>query len=214
MEDFIKPAIELIQRREFEAAAKLLEESLRAMPAGWRPVQDFPFKQHVACWDYLEFLCLVGHQKQVGSNKGLVWILPSYSYGYYLLGHVRVDLGQAREALQALDHGLELEPDHPQVLCEKAFIFQKLRRPEVALDLYRNAAMARPTWTPNPVRARVLRGLGVTLVDFGKLDEAETYLKESLSLDPNNSLALEELDLIAALRKKARTTRPSCEAAN
>jgi tetratricopeptide (TPR) repeat protein len=186
MEDFNKQAADLIQKQAFDAAATLLEESLRAMPATWRPIQDLPDEHIIACWDTVEFLCYVGHFEKTSSKKRVVWVAPSYTQGYYLLANARMDLGQVREAFQAVDRGLQLEPDHPQLLNEKTFIFGKLKRPTDAFALYQRAASARPTWTPSPVRGRTLRGLGVTMVDFGKVDEAEAYLKESLTGEPNN----------------------------
>jgi tetratricopeptide (TPR) repeat protein len=200
MEDFNEQAAELISKRALDEAATLLEQALRTMPHGWKPIQDLPDEQLVACWDTQEFLCYTAHMQGSGSQRKIFWVPPSYSRGYYLLAMIYMECGQVQEALEALDQGLQLEPDHPQLMNEKAYIFQKTNRPADAFLLFQRAATARPNWTPNYIRARTLRGLGVTLVDFGRFEDAEALLKSSLEIEPNNPLALSELDYIAKLR--------------
>ena len=51
MGTFNPRAAELIEKRDFDAAARLLEESLSAMPEDWKPIQDFSDEQYVACWN-------------------------------------------------------------------------------------------------------------------------------------------------------------------
>ncbi len=128
MEDFNEQAVDLINQHAFDAAATLIEQALRTMPPGWRPIQDLPDEQLVACWDTAEFLCYTAHMAQTGSQRKIFWVPPSYSRSYYLLGMVYVERGQVHEALEALDQGLQLEPDHPQLMNEKAYIFQKAGR--------------------------------------------------------------------------------------
>ena len=53
------------------------------------------------------------------------------------------------------------------------------------------------------MRARILRGMGVTLIDMDKLDEAEKTLYESLKYDGGNQIAIEELNYIDKLRAGA-----------
>ncbi len=204
MEDFNEQAVDLINQHAFDAAATLIEQALRTMPPGWRPIQDLPDEQLVACWDTAEFLCYTAHMAQTGSQRKIFWVPPSYSRSYYLLGMVYVERGQVHEALEALDQGLQLEPDHPQLMNEKAYIFQKAGRPADAFLLFQRAVTARHDWTPNYIRARTLRGLGVTMVDFGRFDDAVAFLKSSLEIEPNDRLALSELDYIA----KKRASQP------
>jgi len=69
--------------------------------------------------------------------------------------------------------------------------------------LYAKAASTR-AWTPSSVRAKALRGAGVTLIDLGRLDEAQTILERSLTLEPDNNLARSELAYIDYLRDYLR----------
>ena len=48
--------------------------------------------------------------------------------------------------------------------------------------------------------AVALRGRGFVLVEMGQLDEAETAFEDSLELDPNNPIALNELQYVEHLR--------------
>ena len=53
------------------------------------------------------------------------------------------------------------------------------------------------------MRARILRGLGVTLIDMDKLDEAEKTLYQSLKYEGGNQIAINELNYIDKLRDGA-----------
>ena len=51
-----------------------------------------------------------------------------------------------------------------------------------------------------PQKGAALRGMGFALIEQGKLDEAEKKYKESLKADPDNKLALSELEYIKKLK--------------
>lgn len=103
-----------------------------------------------------------------------------------------------RRFLQAIDQGLSLEPDHPRLLCEKAFILVRLSEPQEALRLYQEAENAR-SWTPPETMAQALRGQGMALLDLNRLEEAKAALHESLEYVPDNDVALHELEYIRQL---------------
>jgi Flp pilus assembly protein TadD len=54
------------------------------------------------------------------------------------------------------------------------------------------------------LQATALRGIGVSLIELGELDRAETALRESLEVEPGNALAQNELLYISNLRSRPR----------
>jgi Flp pilus assembly protein TadD len=51
-----------------------------------------------------------------------------------------------------------------------------------------------------PYQAIALRGMGFSLIELNRLDEAERAFKQSLDIDPTNAVALNELAYIKDLR--------------
>jgi len=170
------------------------------MPPDWKPEVRESDHSAFAFWDLQEFLAYIPFYKSTGDERRLVWILPSYPKAWHLLAFIAVERGDWAGALEAIDRALALEPDHPVPMCEKAMILARMNRYEEACELYLKAESIRP-WMPPSVRAKALRGAGVTLIDLGRLDEAQTMLKRSLALEPDNDLARSELAHIDYLRR-------------
>lgn len=204
-EDFVRTAAVLIQQGEKAKAERVLKEGLSRMPPDWKPKVSGADHIAFAFWDVQEFLAYIPYHKSTGDEKNLRWISPSYSKAWHLLAFVAVERGDWAGALEAIDRALALEPDHPVPMCEKAMILARMNRYEEACELGLKAESIRP-WTPPSVRARALRGAGITLIDLGRLEEAQTMLKRSLALEPDNDLARSELAYIDHLRRGGRPT--------
>lgn len=198
--DVPREAESMIHRGQRSEAEELLREFVSDMPADWKPVTESPDSIEIAYWDTTEFLSHVPHQKASGIEKMVVWVSPSYSKAFYLLGFLAVERKDWPNALTYIDQGIALEADHPLLLCEKALILSRMKRHEDAFDLFMEAADIRP-WTPPQHRARAMRGAAVALVDLRRLDEAEELLKKSLELVPDNEAAKQELGYIENLRR-------------
>jgi tetratricopeptide (TPR) repeat protein len=196
--DFNQLAEDLIAERRLVEARTMLEKAISQMPAGWKPSRDDGKALSIAFWYEEEFLAWV---QQYGRrlNKTTLWIRESYSKAWYLLAAVAVEEKRLTDALFCIDSGLELEPDHPELLSEKGYILGVLKRHAEALECYIWAVSARE-WSPAAYMARALRGQGVQLIDLDRLDEAETALKESLEYEPGNRGARNELEYIEELR--------------
>ncbi len=195
-EDFNVAAVLLITEGRLEEARAVLEAALAMQPPGWRPIQEISDEVVICCWYPDEFVSYCAAHP----GKKVRWVAGSYSQAYYWLAHIAVEQEQWEQALESIMKGLELERDHPYLLCELGYIFAKLGQPAVALRIYRTAERVRP-WAPDEQKARAVRGQAVSLIDLGKLDEAEIELVRSLKLDPNHPVALNELAYIAELRK-------------
>ena len=127
------------------------------------------------------------------------WVPVSYSEACGLAGWLHIRRRDFPQALRFLNLGLELEPNHPTLICDKAYVHQTQTQHQQALELFRQAERSRP-WITDAQKARALRGQGVCLVDLNSLDEAELVLLRAQQVDPEDTKAASELELIQGLR--------------
>jgi len=198
--DFNRHADELIAKGQFAKARALLEAAIRDMPANWKPCRDDGRFLSITFWDQDEFLAHADHQGKA-LTKSIFWVQGSYSKAWYQLAVVAIEEKDFQRALFSIDCGLELEPDHPELWCEKGYILGQLERHEDALECYVRAVSVRD-WAPASYTARALRGQGVQLIDLERLDEAEDVLRRSLELEPDSEVAQHELEYIGNLRQQ------------
>ena len=200
--DFNKRAEELIAAGRLPEARAMLETAVREMLPDWRPRCDTGKAVVIAFWSLEEFLAFIDNQTEE-SDKPTFWTGDSYSRAWYQLAVIAVKGGRFEEALFCLDRGLDLEPDHPELWCEKGYVFGQLKHHPEALDCYVRAASARE-WSPRSYMALALRGQGVQLIDLNRLEEAESVLKRSLEYEPDNDGARNELKYIENLRSQRK----------
>jgi len=189
-------AVALAKEGKFAEAEKLLCDFISLMPPGWKPINETERQKEIAFWDETEFLNYSLANKE---SKDIVFVTPSYSKGYYLLGAFAIEQKDFDKALAYLDKAIKLEPDHPLILSEKALLLAGQGKLHEAVELYFKAHDARP-WANKFHKARALREAAVCLIDLGKLDKAERLLEISLKLEMGNKLALNELNHIWYLR--------------
>jgi tetratricopeptide (TPR) repeat protein len=205
--DVLGQAMDLYKVGKVEEAEALLREVISQMPSGWRPRREDAESIRIAFWNLDEFQMYVAyHKKKTDDMRIILWDSPSYPKACYLLAFIAVEQKKTAEALGWLEKGLSLEPDHPDLLAEKARALQTMGRHVEAVGLYLRATEVRP-WATVAQRAPALRGAAVSSIDLGQLDEAEQLLRKSLVLEPNSRLALDELDYIAHLRRGGRQTK-------
>ncbi len=198
------PLEELLSRGRVAAAVPLLERAVASMPEGWAAWVDRPDQLEVAFWDKGEFVAYVTYTKPA---KDVIWKLPSYSRYCYYLCFAAVERQDLAAATKWIDRALELEPTHSLILSEKALILGYERRHAEAMATYRRAIDSSP-WYPLWT-ARAHRGLGFELIEAKRLDEAEKEFRCSLELEPGHPVALNELQVIADIRKGGVTGLPS-----
>jgi tetratricopeptide (TPR) repeat protein len=190
----------MIKEGKRNEPGNLLKDFVSEIPADWKPVEVFKTKIDVSYWSMEEFISHAPYYDPNDSEKMVMWVTPSYSKAFYLLGFIYAEKRDWLKAMAFIEKGISLEPDHPLLLCEKAMILSRLGSHQEAHDLFLNAAEIRPG-APSSQKARALRGAGIALIDLKRLDEAEEILKKSLEIEPENSTALSEMDYIRGLRK-------------
>jgi tetratricopeptide (TPR) repeat protein len=198
--DFNRQADDFIVAGRYAEAQALLEVAIRAMPNGWTPRRNEGEFLTIAFWNQKEFLAFSYHEVD-RLTKSVFWVNESYSRAWYQLAFAHSKQDHFEEALFAIDCGLELENDHPELWSAKGHLLGRLKRHQEALDCYTHAASLRD-WAPARQVAHALRGQGVQLVDLNRLDEAEAALQRSLELEPDSEVARNALGYIADLRSQ------------
>ena len=198
-DDFNKRGLELIQEKKYNEAEVILRQAVESMPDGWKPIESTPAGTLVHAWSEDEFAAYrTWHQNSGGAGE-VRWEGPSYSHAWYLIAAIHVDHAQYDDALRLLAQGMQLERDHPDLLCEGGFVLHRVGDPEAALKAYEIAAESRAWITPRQ-KARALRGSSSVLTDLGKLEEAEKRLAEALSIEPENEITARGLEYVRKLR--------------
>jgi WD40 repeat protein len=194
--------IQLWRHHNETAREQTIRKELEEIPKDWRPVVECDDRIEIAFWDREEFMYFVQHHTLFGPQieKDIVWVTRSYSKLYYKLAFEAIERKAYYDALEAVAAGLQLEPDHPMLLCERGLALSQLGQYDAARDAYQQALLARE-WAPPSVLARAMRGEAVALIDLNQLEEAEARLNMSLRLDPGNSTAENELIYIEYLRQ-------------
>lgn len=147
-----------------------------------------------------------------GGKKGNVAAVNNpYPLIAFMLGSYYVETGALEDAVRVLDVGLNLPSTsllpgetRPLLLNERATALGQLKRFPEALAGY-EALIAIDDLEPT-MMARGLRGRGITLIDLGRLDEAEADLVRSLQFQPGHPVVANELAYIAKLRGGGKPT--------
>jgi predicted O-linked N-acetylglucosamine transferase (SPINDLY family) len=102
----------------------------------------------------------------------------------HLLGVVRAQQGRSDEALAEIAAALEIRPDDPDALLNRANVLKTLNRSDEALSGFGRALAARPGWP------QALNNRGTVLQSLGRYDEALADYDAALAVAPDYVEAL------------------------
>ncbi len=142
---------------------------------------------------------------------------PDRDEALHLLGLVKLQLGDSRQAAFLLSRAIAIRPDEPTYHASFAEACWSLGQLDRAAESCRTALRL------NPGNPEVLCNLGATLVDLGDLDTAIGHFREAIRLKPGFGLAHNNLgnalrlkgDKAAAIdqfREAVRLDSANCEA--
>ncbi|MFH1618691.1 MAG: tetratricopeptide repeat protein [bacterium] len=165
------------QKEDFQAAVNYLKESRQAdkdpsmcMRLGYYLTQSGRYREAVA-------------EMEEGYKR---W--PENAEIAYFLALGLDDLHQTARALEILKKTLEARPDYREARLQYAVISERSGSFEEAEKSFRELVKTRPE------DSMVLNYLGYSLADRGlKLDEAESFIKKAVELDPKNGAYLDSL---------------------
>jgi tetratricopeptide (TPR) repeat protein len=197
-QSFIESAVDRIGDRRHKEALRILGRGIRSMPPGWTPRKREGEWLRCAFWSAQEFAEFVRCHPE---ERDVQWTSPSFAKAWYWVAHCEYELGRAGEAERAIRQSIQLEPDHPEALCELGFFQQERDEWEAALATYRQAETARP-WLTSDQRGLALRGQGFCLIELWEFDSAAQALLESLRHEPGNEIGLSELAYLQRRREE------------
>jgi tetratricopeptide (TPR) repeat protein len=129
-----------------------------------------------------------------------------WAYAYYFKAYAMVELGNPSEAKTYLNRALALSPRNAQFLSELANIYQREKDLPMALKSFQLAEAAAKEVSPPKFKdldlIRAWRGIGYTLIEQNRLDEAEKIFRQCLELDKNDATSIGELQYIQRMRAK------------
>ena len=150
------------------------------------------------------------------AGRKIVAVGNPYPQIAFLLASYYNEVGRPADALRVLDVGLALPTampgvamgaSLPNVISERGVALGGLKRwPDALADYDGGLTIASLN---DDQHGRMLRGRGLALTELGRLDEAEKSYRESLTIQPNNALALRELAYIARIRAGGVKTSPT-----
>lgn len=127
------------------------------------------------------------------------------SDSFYLKGYASLDLGRLKDAEKWVTKAIEMAPANARYQSELGHIYHIKKDWEAALKAFEKAEKHAESFSPENVKnselARAKRGVGFSLIELGRLSEAEEKFKACLEINPNDEMALRELKYIDQLRK-------------
>lgn len=197
----VNTAVAALAAGDISKAESLLAGVIANTPSEYTNCEEDDVAISIKFWDQAEFIHYVTWQKQQGlASKGIYWIGNAYPRAHYYMGFICVKRRQFERALEFLHKGQLLEPTNPKFAFEKAQALVHSGRKSDALALYDAVTKISPYVSAHDL-AIARRGRGFVLIELNDLDGAESAFRSSLELEPDNEVALHELQYIHYLRQ-------------
>jgi len=120
--------------------------------------------------------------------------------------YAEVEFKNYDQAKSLLERSIKLSPYNSIYFSELGHICQIEKNWEKSMEIFKKAEEYAGEYTPDEEKdyelTRAMRGIGYTLIEMGRLDEAEEIYKKCLQINSNDRSALNELEYIKQLRKK------------
>jgi tetratricopeptide (TPR) repeat protein len=140
------------------------------------------------------------------NKAGIEVVDGTWAWAYLVKAYALTELGELKEAEQALKSAIALSPFNSQFLSELGYTYQAMKDCEKSIATYDQAAsmanLASDDTTKTTDLTRAWRGEGYCLVELGNLQEAEEMYRKSLALDPKDKKSQGELAYIRGFKKQ------------
>ena len=139
------------------------------------------------------------------SKLDFEWIDWGYKTCLKTQAFVAIERRDLQQALSMLRKVESLAPVSAGTSSEIGYVLNQLAKPAEALQAYRHShELSKRYLSQRPYLAIALRGMGFSLIELKRLDEAEKAFQESLQIEPGNKLANNELVYIQGLRTQQK----------
>jgi tetratricopeptide (TPR) repeat protein len=193
----VNKALEHLKNGNLSEAEPILSDVCSRCPDEYEYAYTDHGTRYIKFWDMQEFMTYVAAHRKEGGEP-ITWLYSAYPRACYHLAFVLIEKNDITGAIRWLTKGQSLEPENPRFLLELGVAHARLKEHQKSYDCYVQAYEI--AGASKQVRAAALRGMGVQLIDLGRLDEAEARLRESLTFEADNANAKGELAYIAELR--------------
>jgi tetratricopeptide (TPR) repeat protein len=194
----IQKAQQLLQEKQFDDAEALCDEIL----AFFEKQKSDPAATYVCVANREE---LEHYQKNRPRDEKVIWLDWSFGEALHIKAFIAVERKQWPAALKVLEREIRYRPYCPAGHSERGLVLNRMGKPKQALPAYETAlALAEKHASARPSRAIALRGIGFTRIELGDLAGARKAFEQSLVIEPNNRLALEELRYIRKLEEQRK----------
>ena len=144
--------------------------------------------------------------KAANEGKEAYIIDPRWAELYYLRAYAHNELGELAAGKADLDALLALQPANAQALNERGFYYQREKNWQAAAADFEQATEF-SQWIEDPATRQKMygaaqRGLGFTLIELGRWQEAEAIYQKLLQENPHDDRARNELEYIRQQRAK------------
>ena len=143
--------------------------------------------------------------RSVNQKRDAKVVSRAWSDAYMMKGYALADMGQLKEAREAVEAAVALSPFNSQYLAELGYLHQLDHAWDRSLETYKRSGEGAEISSPdrrNLDLARAFRGQGYALIELGRLDEAEALYRKAIELDGADTKAPNELKYIQQLRDK------------
>lgn len=189
----VSDVVALVRARELDEAERAATDLQKSFEALFSPgVRPYSFQSKV---EYLEF--------KESHRQSFEWIDWGYKECLQMRAFIASERRDFPAALAILSTIEAIAPVSAGTAAERGYILNQLGKSEEALLAYRQALSVSTRYpSQRPLQPVALRGIGFALIELHRLDEAEATFQESLNVEPNNRVALNELAYIRDLRSR------------
>ena len=184
-----KVLVAMVEAKQMAAADQKAVELRRAYEAMFdKSLKQYTFQSQE---EFKEF--------SKSSASKFEWIDWGYKECLQMQAFIAADRRDFPVALAILKTIESVAPVSAGTAAETGYILNQSGNPREGLSAYRRAqALSEKYASQRAYRAAALRGIGYSLIDLRRLDEAERIFLESLEIEPGNKTATNELAYIRA----------------
>lgn len=144
------------------------------------------------------------------AKRAAVALGSTWSDAIYMKAYALVNLGRPEESRPLLEQAIALSPNNSEYRSELGNYYQQKKDFVKALATF-NEALSASDLSPDPLKVsektRALRGIGYSMSELGRYDEAEAAYRKALLLNPNDKGSQAELLYIARKRGKGSSIK-------
>lgn len=138
---------------------------------------------------------------KLAASENFEWIDWGYKTCLETLVFIKSEKRDFPAVIELLGEIQKLAPVSAESLIEQGYALNAMGKHEQAVGVYRKAyAVSARYPSQQPFQATALRGLGFSLIELRRLDEAEEAYRDSLKFDPASPVAANELKYLTGLR--------------